>query len=101
MFNIWTTQLNSQPGTEPEYMRWPSRKFVDWLTYIEWWGLPNMSGFGYIIVDDVTPAAKKNPRYTEDGKGFCFKGLDYEKGALMTAPWVGFVAAVAVIASIY
>jgi len=76
-------------------MKYPSKEFPDWLTYIEWWGLPNMAGFGYLIVDDVTGTKK-----TTVTDAHCFKGGNVSS-AIKTAPWVGFIAIVTAAASIY
>ena len=95
VYDIWTTDLNSLPGTTPEYIRYPSRKFEDWLAYIQWWGIHNLGGFAIILVDDVTGDKKT----TVTGKD-CFKGGSHASG-IMTTPWVGLMAAVTVLASVY
>jgi hypothetical protein len=43
--------------------------FPDWLAYIEWWGLHNMSGYGFIIIDDISTAEKIKNVTDKD----CFK----------------------------
>ena len=95
IYDIWTTTLDSLPGTSPAYIRYPSRKFTDWLAYIEWWGIHNLGGFQFILVDDVTGDKKK----TVTGE-HCFKGGSHSSGVI-TTPWVGLIAVVTVLASVY
>jgi hypothetical protein len=61
VYDIWTLQISQLPNAAREYYRWPSKQFPDWLSFIEYWGLPNMPGFGFIIIDDVsTPELAKS-----------------------------------------
>ena len=94
IYDIWTTTLDSLPGTSKAYIRYPSRKFPDWLTYIEWWGINGLGGFEFIMIDDVNDKTKTDKD--------CFKGDTKVKlGGSVTTPWVGLVAAVTVFSSLY
>jgi hypothetical protein len=89
IYDIWTTTLNTMPGTTKEYIKWPSRKFRDWLDYIDWWGLYGYPGFQYVLIDDTKDSSLTNEA--------CYAG----KGGMMTNPWVGLVAVATAIASFY
>jgi hypothetical protein len=69
LYGIYTKQMDKKDDAERIYWRWPSKQFPDWLHFIEYWGMPNMAGFGFVIVDDIMTTEAKLLGPTDCWKG--------------------------------
>lgn len=62
------------------------KEWSDALSFLEWYGIPHMEGFGIIIIDDENTALYGSLAKSDDGNNNleCFKAANYIKIGLFS-----------------